>query len=221
MIIKLWKILKYLFVGLGLFMLIQIPVLADGYWDWWGENSRNANVLAHWLVLFGLTLVVLLGLLKIYRGNFQKAPILKGMTWSMIGLAIVVAVIVVGIEMLLIAALSASKEAESSEIVGLIHGPLGLLTLVSSNLISPILEELLFRGVFQSFFARYFKLVTAIILTNVLFAIGHGYGLAATLGTLIVGCGLSLLQIKTQRLGTAMVGHISVNWLVTLINILG
>jgi len=99
MIIKLWKILKYLFVGLGLFMLIQIPVLADGYWDWWGENSRNANVLAHWLVLFGLTLVVLLGLLKIYRGTFQKAPILKGMTWSMIGLAIVVAVIVVGIEL--------------------------------------------------------------------------------------------------------------------------
>lgn len=213
------KIIGYLFAGIGLFMFVQLPVIADGYWDWWGETQQNVNVLVHWLVLLILTVIVFWVLLKIYRQKFQRYVIFKGFTWWMVGLAVLIAALVIGIEMGLTALLTSATESENNEIVSLIHGPLELLTLVCSNIISPVLEELLFRGIIQSFFTRYFNTLVAVICTNVLFTVGHGYGLVATLGTFVVGCGLSWLVIKTQRLGTAMIGHSCVNWLVTIINI--
>jgi len=219
MISKSSKIIGYLFAGMGLFILVQLPVLADGYWDWWGETQQSVKVSMHWFALLILTAVVFSVLLKIYRHGFQRYAIFRGFTWRMAGLAVLIAVLSVAIEMGLMALFASATESGSSEIVALIHGRLGILTLVCANLISPVLEELLFRGIIQSFFTRYFQPLVAVIVTNALFALGHGYGLAATMGTFVVGCGLSWLVIKTQRLGTAMLGHICVNWLVTIINI--
>lgn len=219
MISKSSKIIGYLFAGMGLFILVQLPVLADGYWDWWGETQQSVKVSMHWFALLILTAVVFSVLLKIYRHGFQRHAIFKGLTWRMVGLAVLIAVLSVAIEMGLTTLLASATESENSEIVALIHGPLGVLTLVCANFISPVLEELLFRGIIQSFFTRYFHPLVAIMFTNVLFALGHGYGLTATLGTFVVGCGLSWLVIKTERLGTAMLGHVCVNWLVTIINI--
>lgn len=115
---------------------------------------------------------------------------------------------------------STSVESENYEIIHLIHSPLGMLTLICSNIVSPILEELLFRGIIQGVLREALPGVLAIILTNLLFAFGHGYQIESALGMFVVGCGFSWLLIKTKNLSMPMLSHMTVNWLVTIINLM-
>lgn len=40
MVARLIRVFGYVLAGLGLFIFIQLPVLADGYWNWWGERPQ-------------------------------------------------------------------------------------------------------------------------------------------------------------------------------------
>ena len=219
MLIKTGRWIKKAFIGILLFMLVQVPVLADGYWPWWGETQSDVQVWQHWGALIGLTVVVGIVLLIIYKKvNFEDMSV-KKITVSMAVKAIVVAIVLVLLEMVIAVVFSKQPESENYEIVQLIRSPLGILTLVSSNIVSPVLEELLFRGVIQSVLRESLPGVLAIILTNILFALGHGYQLGSTLGMVVVGCGCSWLLIKTKNLSVPILSHMTINLLVTLINL--
>lgn len=103
-------------------------------------------------------------------------PVLLGpFSWSMMGLTALVAVVVVVIQMGISGLLVSPTETQNDEIMALIHSPLGLLTLVCTNIVSPVLEELLFRGIVQNTLRRYLPVLGAIMLTNAVFALGHGW----------------------------------------------
>lgn len=220
MVARLLRVFGYVLAGLGLFIFIQLPVLADGYWNWWGERPQQINVGYHWVALVVLTVGVAVVLVRCYHHYFEMPVLLGYFSWSMMGLTALVAVVVVVIQMGISGLLVSPTETQNDEIMALIHSPLGLLTLVCTNIVSPVLEELLFRGIVQNTLRRYLPVLGAIMLTNAVFALGHGYQLASTVGIFITGCGFSWLVLKTKQLSTAMGCHILVNWLVTIINMM-
>ncbi|POD85849.1 hypothetical protein S101258_01278 [Lactiplantibacillus plantarum subsp. plantarum] len=78
MLIKTGRWIKKAFIGILLFMLVQVPVLADGYWPWWGETQSDVQVWQHWGALIGLTVVVGIVLLIIYKKvNFEDMSVKK------------------------------------------------------------------------------------------------------------------------------------------------
>ncbi|WP_318766912.1 CPBP family intramembrane glutamic endopeptidase [Lactiplantibacillus carotarum] len=219
MITKTFRTLTSIFAGIGLFLFIQIPILADGYWDWWGESRANVNLPAHWAAFLILTMFVSGIVWWLYRVHFQRQPIFKGLRVKSVLRTLLVATLIVIIQIALNFIFSAHTENETNEIVALINSPLGVMTLLGSNFVSPFLEEILFRGIIQSYLTTHLTIIPSLILTNLLFALGHGYGISNTLGMFITGVGLSYLAVSTKHLGVAILGHISVNWLVTIINV--
>lgn len=220
MITKGLSILTNIFIGIGLFLFIQVPILADGYWEWWGEDRTNVNLVAHWATFLILTVFVSGIVLWIYCVNFQRYPIFKGISVKTMLATLVIAALIVIIEIVLNFVFSSHTESETNEILALINSPLGMITLIGSNFVSPFLEEVLFRGIFQTYLTTHLSMVPSLLLTNLLFALGHGYDIGNTLGIFITGLGLSCLTVSTKHLGTAILGHICVNWLVTIINVL-
>ena len=219
-IIKAGRWIRNVFIGLMLFVVVQIPTLADGYWGWWGETQSNITVWKHWVSFLALSVAVWIILFMTYRKVTSSYKLFYELKSSMIVQAIVVAVAVVSFEMLISLIFSTSAESENYEIIHLIHSPLGMLTLICSNVVSPILEELLFRGIIQGVLREALPGVLAIMLTNLLFAFGHGYQIESALGMFVVGCGFSWLLIKTKNLSMPMLSHMTVNWLVTIINLM-
>ncbi|WP_130847486.1 CPBP family glutamic-type intramembrane protease [Lactiplantibacillus mudanjiangensis] len=219
MLTKGFNFLMHLFIGFLLLFLMQLPVLGDIYWSD-SENSHNVNIWGHWLALIGLTILTFWALWSIYRKHHPAD--LHIITWRQLALALGTAVLSVLAQMLIstIFAGGASTEDQNYEIINLIHSRLGLITLISANIISPVLEELFFRGIVQGFFNRYVNIWIAVIITNICFAFAHGYSGVNTVGIFITGCLFSAIYLKTKNLGTSMFAHSATNWLVTLINLL-
>ncbi|KLD58760.1 hypothetical protein WP50_23850 [Lactiplantibacillus plantarum] len=73
-----FKITKiaYVLAGLGLFIFIQLPVLADGYWNWWGERPQQINIGYHWVALVVLTVGVAVVLVRCYHHYFEMPTVL-------------------------------------------------------------------------------------------------------------------------------------------------
>ncbi|MFC6164006.1 CPBP family intramembrane glutamic endopeptidase [Lactiplantibacillus dongliensis] len=196
---------------------MQLPTLAAGYWDWWGENDQNVNSFWHWLALVVLTIVTFKVLWSVYQKNMTVViqwPSIKGMLLAVSGIMLSILVM-----MLLAYLLTSGPETESRELITLIKGRLGLVTLICTNVVSPIMEEFFFRGIVQNFFSQWFNIGLAVTVTNLLFAFSHGYSGANLIGVFVIGCTLSWLTIKTNNLGTAIFGHVLNNWLITVINI--
>jgi len=219
MITKGLSILTNIFIGIGLFLFIQVPILADGYWYWWGEDRTNVNLVAHWLTFLILTAFVSGIVLWIYHVNFQRYPFFKGISVKNVLATLAIAALLVIIQMVLSFVFSAHTESENNEILSLINSPLGMITLIGSNFVSPFLEEVLFRGILQNYLTIHLSMIPSLLLTNFLFALGHGYDIGNALGVFITGLGLSCLAVSTKHLGTAILGHICVNWIVTIINV--
>lgn len=80
--------------------------------------------------------------------------------------------------------------------------------LLSTAIIMPIIEELLFRGTIQEFFIRYIGIKWGIILSAGLFAFYHGKGfLFALIIALLMGC----IYFKTQNIIYPIIVHIGNN----------
>ncbi|KZU51305.1 hypothetical protein NDQ54_08095 [Lactiplantibacillus plantarum] len=95
MVARLLRVFGYVLAGLGLFIFIQLPVLADGYWNWWGERSQQINVGYHWVALVVLTVGVAVVLVRCYHHYFEMPVLVGPFSWSMMGLTALVAVVVV------------------------------------------------------------------------------------------------------------------------------
>ena len=81
---------------------------------------------------------------------------------------------------------------------------------VSSVLLSPILEELVFRKIIFSSLIRYTGFWPAAAISSVMFAIAH-YNYSASLGYFLLGMVWCRMYNKTQNLGVVMVAHIIFN----------
>jgi hypothetical protein len=90
------------------------------------------------------------------------------------------------------------------------YGSTLVLELVSSALFTPILEELVFRGIIFTRLRRELPKYTAIAMSALIFALVH-WNIVQFIYALILGFVLALLMERANHLYAAVLGHITAN----------
>jgi len=81
---------------------------------------------------------------------------------------------------------------------------------------APVVEEIIFRGLLFGALFRVMGFPAAAIMSSVVFAAVHGYGLEGTVAVTVTGSLLCWVYWRTGRLWTAILAHGVHNALVTL-----
>lgn len=86
-------------------------------------------------------------------------------------------------------------------------------TSIAVSVIAGVCEEIMFRGFLYWQLQQYMPVIAAFLLTNILFAIGHGgTKLKNTLSTLVLGIIFSTAYVLTDSLWLSIVLHIMVDF---------
>ncbi len=80
-----------------------------------------------------------------------------------------------------------------------------LIYFISIVLLSPIVEEILFRGFFLRRFCMEFGMTVGILLSSVLFGLCHSFG--GILGAILFGICVSILYIKSNNIMVPIFAH--------------
>jgi len=89
-----------------------------------------------------------------------------------------------------------------------------IIVLIDSSILSPIIEELMFRGIILAGFNKSFGIIWGCILTTMFFILIHGSKLGKLdflITTLFISIVLLLIRIRTSAVGPAIAFHISYN----------
>ena len=88
-----------------------------------------------------------------------------------------------------------------------------ILLLLGFAILTPIFEELIFRGFILHFFSERFPFWIAAVLTSFFFGIAHTYSLGVMVITFFMGLLMAILCKKTKSILPAMLFHIINNTL--------
>ncbi len=91
-----------------------------------------------------------------------------------------------------------------------------ILLLIGFAILTPIFEELIFRGFLLHFFSERFPFWIATVLTSFFFGIAHTYSLGVMVITFFTGLLMAILCKKTKSIIPAMLFHIMNNMLAFL-----
>lgn len=91
-----------------------------------------------------------------------------------------------------------------------------ILVIIGASIGAPFVEEIFFRGMFLSVAVRNWGRVIGVIVVSVIFGIMHAQTtFASSIYTItitgLIGLGLALLVLKTNRLGTSIAAHVLFN----------
>ena len=86
-----------------------------------------------------------------------------------------------------------------------IGGIAGILSFISIVFISPVGEELLFRGVFMNKFRLVVPAVFAVLTSSLLFASLHGFG--SIISAFVFGICMAILYLKTDNILVPILAH--------------
>ena len=87
-----------------------------------------------------------------------------------------------------------------------LNGNILFLYFITVVILSPIIEEILFRGIFLRRFNKELENVTwAILITSILFGFCHGFG--GILGAILFGICVSILYIKSRNILVPIFAH--------------
>lgn len=78
-------------------------------------------------------------------------------------------------------------------------------------IMAPIMEEMMFRGVFYGFLKKQLGVAWAILLSGLIFAVLHPQGVMGIIPVMGIGCYLAVLREWRQSLYAAMVVHAMIN----------
>lgn len=95
------------------------------------------------------------------------------------------------------------------------YGSTLALELISSALMTPILEELVFRGIIFTRLKTMLPKVPAIVLSALIFAIVH-FNIVQFIYAFLLGIVLALLMEKADHVYPAIIGHVTANLIAVL-----
>lgn len=102
----------------------------------------------------------------------------------------------------------------------ILGGGVLLLYFITVVILSPIIEEILFRGIFLRVFNKELdNLTLAIMITSILFGLCHGFG--GILGAILFGICVSILYIKSRNILVPIFAHFLNNFISFIIAISG
>ena len=92
-----------------------------------------------------------------------------------------------------------------------------LYTLITSVVFAPIIEELVFRGVLFNRLKIRIGIVPAMLISSILFAIGHDFG--GIVSAFLFGICMCILYLKTDNILIPMSVHLINNVVATLLDV--
>ena len=211
---KIFKQIVNIIMLLALFIVIQIPAMAEVFWM--GEDTRSVNIMLHSIFVVVTTGIIgwlCIKMFKYFNGNTLNRRVTKKdvliMLLFSIGSQVIQSVLTIN-----------DGSQVDTDILHAIHSPLVPVTIVSVVIISPFLEELLFQGMLQSGVLKEFSATFRVIITAVIFAFLHGYSLSLdTLALFFSGLAYALVFEVTSDIKMAIGTHAISNLIVLMLDL--
>ncbi|PFK46986.1 CPBP family intramembrane metalloprotease [Bacillus cereus] len=89
--------------------------------------------------------------------------------------------------------------------------PIYTIAILSSALLGPIFEEILYRGIILRFLEIRYSFFTGLIISSLLFGLAHDYDLAFIIFATLLGIIDGLLYKKTNSIIPVLIGHMTYN----------
>ncbi|MCP4572822.1 MAG: CPBP family intramembrane metalloprotease [bacterium] len=215
-----WQTLGIFGIVVILFLTVAMPLL--GIWDFrrflrhLAEGRADARTSAYRWVLFmewTLTLVIAGWWLADGRGlsDLGLVPAVDGWQWLAVGLGLAATVFMIG--QMVVVLRKPSELERLREQVGEVaalgphteaEGRLFTLVCVTAG----VCEEIIYRGVLLAVLAQAFGIWTAMVVSSVIFGLGHAYqGPAGIAKTSLIGLVMALLAVFSGSLFVPMVLH--------------
>lgn len=163
------------------------------------------------------TLVTLPCMLPVYRQDQALRGIAKGtfsmkkeQVWHGFWAVMIVGCLSIAVNNLILMTPLAEMSAGYQEANAGFYGSTLALELVSSAAATPILEELVFRGIVFARLREQLQKLAAVVVSALLFAIMH-FNIVQFLYALVIGTVLALLMDKAGQMYAAVTGHITAN----------
>ncbi|MGG0706405.1 CPBP family intramembrane glutamic endopeptidase [Bacillus paramobilis] len=215
-----WKEILYLFM----FVFIIVPVTVESlFYDYALEiigNALYAGVLMGFIMAVIFTTVVSLFCIKRYKLSWKDIGIRKlswrDFLWTVVAL---IFLIIVSIAVLMIMEkMGISFENNKTETVQNDKSIYAFcIAVIGAAVISPIYEEVLYRGVFYTFFRDRYGIWGGVLISSIIFTVVH----IPTYNTLPVnflsGVVFAWLYEKTNSILSAMIAHALFNFIAVLL----
>lgn len=211
---------KNLFVMIA--MIIGISLLGGLFlglaFDIYGEEVLSTNLEGYYLLLFDAAVVAIILLaykpvLHFIKSIWDVSVLKNGKTY----LYLLIGFISIALsQYLMLHVFSFESAAEQKEQLGSLriqNSIQSIIYVLSVAIITPVKEEILFRGILYRFLERKYNFLVGIIISSFIFGILHG-GLLIT--ATIMGIVLAMLYKKTQSIIPSIILHIVWNLLVSI-----
>lgn len=209
-----------LFLIFIVFIAAQVPSLAETFWS--NENKDHYSLANHTLLFVISSIVVVSFTYGLYRWiNGTKISEQK-LTLRNLLFALALAISSQLAQLIITYLTNTNDRQNNYEITEVLTSktPLIMITLVSLIIISPILEELIFQGMFQGGLLKKLNPILNIILVSITFTFIHGYSLSwSSFELLISTLSYAITYYQTKDIKMAIVCH-SISNLITTCTIL-
>ncbi|MFM0774011.1 type II CAAX endopeptidase family protein [Streptococcus suis] len=199
-------------------LIIQVPFIAE--MSWGNIDEHLLGYILHVFCWILLTLFVF-WLLETLRRNYRDDSLeAKGYSYGKL-FGLVILVIIIKIVLLNVSLRLSGSTVDNSSMLELFQSKYGWMALLSTNILSPIREECLYRGIFQERIRSKHYPIISVLITAILFAFVHSYEISFSFwSALFPGFLFSWIYYKTNDLKYPIVAHILSNSIVTVLNVI-
>ncbi|MGQ7358453.1 lysostaphin resistance A-like protein [Streptococcus suis] len=199
-------------------LVIQVPFIAE--MSWGNMDDTLIGYLIHvicWILLTILVFWLLDTLRKKYRDyNLEVKNYSYIKLFGLVILEIIIKIVLLNVSLRL-----SGSTVDNSSMLELFQSKYGWMALLSTNILSPIREEYLYRGIFQEKIRNKDFPIISVFITAILFAFVHSYEISLSFwSALFPGILFSWIYYKTNHLKYPIVAHILSNSIVTVLNVI-
>lgn len=211
---------KNLFVMIA--MIIGISLLGGLFlslaFGIYGEEALSTKLEGYYLLLFDAAVVAIVLLaykpvLHFIKYIWDVSVLKSGKTYLYLLIGFIVIALSQYLMLHVFSFESAAEQKEQLGSLGLQNSIQSIIYVLSVAIITPVKEEILFRGILYRFLEKKYNFLVSIIISSFIFGILHG-GLLIT--ATIMGMVFAMLYKKTQSIIPSIILHIVWNLLVSI-----
>lgn len=211
---------KNLFVMIA--MIIGISLLGGLFlglaFGIYGEEALSTKLEGYYLLLFDAAVVAIVLLaykpvLHFIKYIWDVSVLKSGKTYLYLLIGLIVIALSQYLMLHVFSFESAAEQKEQLGGLGLQNSIQSIIYVLSVAIITPVKEEILFRGILYRFLEKRYNFLVSIIISSFIFGILHG-GLLIT--ATIMGMVFAMLYKKTQSIIPSIILHIVWNLLVSI-----
>jgi len=211
---------KNLFVMIA--MIIGISLLGGLFlglaFEIYGEEALSTKLEGYYLLLFDAIVVAIVLLaykpvLHFIKYIWDVSVLKNGKTYLYLLIGFIIIAVSQYLMLHVFSFESAAEQKEQLGGLGLQNNIQSIIYVLSIAIITPVKEEILFRGILYRFLEKRYNFLVSIIISSFIFGILHG-GLLIT--ATIMGMVFAMLYKKTQSIIPSIILHIVWNLLVSI-----